>query len=246
MSLEEVPSPEPGRGQVLVKMRAWSLNYRDLLVVLGSYAPKLKLPFQILSDGVGEVAAVGRACYASQGWRSRSRHFHAEMDRRRTDARRNRQARSGGAIPGLAGRARRCSMANGSVPRSERISPTRRPRRFLAPRSRPGNALVDVAGSLRPARRFSSRAPAAFRSSPLQFARMVGARVIATSSSDAKLERVRRLGRVGRSSTTRRPRVGHAAARELTGARRRSRGRGRRRRNARQSFEAVRIGAGSA
>src|SRR5262245_472284 len=55
----ERPEPRPGPGQVLVKMRAWSLNYRDLLVVTGKYNPKLKLPFVPLSDGVGEVAAVG-------------------------------------------------------------------------------------------------------------------------------------------------------------------------------------------
>ena len=59
LSLEDVPDPQPGPGQVLVKMRAWSLNYRDLLIVRGIYAPNLKLPFQILSDGVGEIAAVG-------------------------------------------------------------------------------------------------------------------------------------------------------------------------------------------
>ena len=59
LSMEDVPDVQPGPGQVLVKMRAWSLNYRDLLVVRGIYAPKLKLPFQILSDGVGEIAAIG-------------------------------------------------------------------------------------------------------------------------------------------------------------------------------------------
>lgn len=59
LSITERPDPKPGPGQVLVRMRAWSLNYRDLLVVKGLYNPKLKLPFVPLSDGVGEVAAVG-------------------------------------------------------------------------------------------------------------------------------------------------------------------------------------------
>lgn len=40
-------------------MSAWSLNYRDLLMVRGSYDPKLPLPYVPLSDGVGEVVAVG-------------------------------------------------------------------------------------------------------------------------------------------------------------------------------------------
>src|SRR5580698_9583188 len=51
--------PEPARGQVLVKVHAVSLNYRDLLVVMGKYNPKLALPRIPCSDGAGEVIAVG-------------------------------------------------------------------------------------------------------------------------------------------------------------------------------------------
>jgi len=50
LALEDVPQPKPGPGQVLLKMSAWSLNYRDLLVVRGIYAPKLQFPFQMLSS----------------------------------------------------------------------------------------------------------------------------------------------------------------------------------------------------
>ena len=57
----ERPTPEPGPRQVLVRMRAWSLNYRDLLVIKGLYNPKLKLPLIPLSDGAGEVVQVGSA-----------------------------------------------------------------------------------------------------------------------------------------------------------------------------------------
>ena len=59
LTLVERPQPTPGPGRVLLRMRAWSLNYRDLLVVKGQYNPKLRLPFVPFSDGVGEVAAVG-------------------------------------------------------------------------------------------------------------------------------------------------------------------------------------------
>src|SRR5579862_3933549 len=59
LRLAERPEPRPGPGQVLLKLRAWSLNYRDLLVIKGLYNPKLRLPFIPFSDGVGEVAAVG-------------------------------------------------------------------------------------------------------------------------------------------------------------------------------------------
>jgi NADPH:quinone reductase-like Zn-dependent oxidoreductase len=60
-SLKRVERPEPaaGPGQVLLKMRAWSLNFRDLMVAKGQYNPKLKMPAVPLSDGVGEVAQVG-------------------------------------------------------------------------------------------------------------------------------------------------------------------------------------------
>ena len=58
--LREVPTPKPGRGQVLVKMRAASLNYRDLMVLTGRYARGAPLPDLIpLSDGAGEVAEIG-------------------------------------------------------------------------------------------------------------------------------------------------------------------------------------------
>jgi NADPH:quinone reductase-like Zn-dependent oxidoreductase len=56
----ERPDPTAGPGQVLLKMRAWSLNYRDLMMAKGHYNPKLRMPAVPLSDGVGEVVAVGQ------------------------------------------------------------------------------------------------------------------------------------------------------------------------------------------
>ncbi len=59
-ALEELePVGEPGPGEVVLRMTAWSLNFRDLLMVRGEYDPRLKLPYVPLSDGVGEVVAVG-------------------------------------------------------------------------------------------------------------------------------------------------------------------------------------------
>ena len=57
--LEELASPTPGPGEVLVSIRAVSLNYRDLMISKGVYNPKLRLPLIPLSDGVGEVAVTG-------------------------------------------------------------------------------------------------------------------------------------------------------------------------------------------
>ena len=55
----EVADPQPGPGQVLVRMRAASLNYRDYLVAMGRYNPKMPLPRVPLSDGAGEVIGLG-------------------------------------------------------------------------------------------------------------------------------------------------------------------------------------------
>ena len=59
LQLAERPDPQPGPGQVKLRVRAVSLNYRDLLTVQGLYNPRQKLPLIPCSDGVGEVVAVG-------------------------------------------------------------------------------------------------------------------------------------------------------------------------------------------
>lgn len=53
------PDPTPGAGQVLVRVRAASLNFRDLLIAKGLYNPKLAFPRILGSDAAGEVVAVG-------------------------------------------------------------------------------------------------------------------------------------------------------------------------------------------
>jgi NADPH:quinone reductase-like Zn-dependent oxidoreductase len=59
LRIAERPDPEPGPGEVRLAMRAVSLNYRDLLMVRGHYNPRQPLPLIPCSDGVGEVTAVG-------------------------------------------------------------------------------------------------------------------------------------------------------------------------------------------
>jgi NADPH:quinone reductase-like Zn-dependent oxidoreductase len=59
LTLGERPDVEPGPGQVLLGMRAMSLNYRDGLMAAGTYDPRQPLPLVPLSDGVGRVLAVG-------------------------------------------------------------------------------------------------------------------------------------------------------------------------------------------
>jgi NADPH:quinone reductase-like Zn-dependent oxidoreductase len=59
LKLVDVPTPAPGPGEVLLDVRAMSLNYRDLMVVKGLYNPRLRLPATPLSDGAGVISAVG-------------------------------------------------------------------------------------------------------------------------------------------------------------------------------------------
>jgi NADPH:quinone reductase len=59
LRVEEVPQPEPGANQVLVRMRARSINPSDLLTVRGLYGALPKLPATPGLEGMGEVAGVG-------------------------------------------------------------------------------------------------------------------------------------------------------------------------------------------
>jgi NADPH:quinone reductase-like Zn-dependent oxidoreductase len=55
----ELPMLQAAPGMVLIKIHAVSLNYRDLMMVKGFYNPKMALPRIPCSDGAGEVAAIG-------------------------------------------------------------------------------------------------------------------------------------------------------------------------------------------
>jgi len=59
LTLVERPAPTPGPFEVLVRVRAASLNYRDWAITRGSYDPGAKPPLVPLSDAVGEVVALG-------------------------------------------------------------------------------------------------------------------------------------------------------------------------------------------
>ncbi len=59
LALVDREAPVPGPGQVRVSLRAWSINYRDALVVRGEYNARQKLPLVPLSDAAGVVDAVG-------------------------------------------------------------------------------------------------------------------------------------------------------------------------------------------
>lgn len=59
LTLVERAEPQPGYNQVLIRVRATSLNYRDLVVASGQYGSGVKYPLIPMSDGAGDVLAVG-------------------------------------------------------------------------------------------------------------------------------------------------------------------------------------------
>lgn len=59
LRLEERPMPQPGRQQILIRVAATSLNYRDVEIIEGTYHTNFALPLIPLSDGVGEIVAIG-------------------------------------------------------------------------------------------------------------------------------------------------------------------------------------------
>lgn len=61
LTIKDIPKPEPGPGEVLVKVRAAALNFPDLLQSRGEYQHKPALPFVAGMEAAGEVVAVGAA-----------------------------------------------------------------------------------------------------------------------------------------------------------------------------------------
>ena len=59
LKLEDVPDPKPGRGEVLVRVRAAGVNPVDAYLHTGTYARKPPLPYTPGQDGAGEIQAVG-------------------------------------------------------------------------------------------------------------------------------------------------------------------------------------------
>jgi NADPH2:quinone reductase len=57
--VEDVPSPEPGPGEVLVDVRAAAVNFPDVLLLANEYQVSVPVPFTPGSELAGEVVAVG-------------------------------------------------------------------------------------------------------------------------------------------------------------------------------------------
>lgn len=59
LSLQDIPQPKAGRGQVVVKVHTCGLNFGDLLIITGSYQEKPALPFTLGMELCGTVTEVG-------------------------------------------------------------------------------------------------------------------------------------------------------------------------------------------
>lgn len=212
LTLTERPEPQPGGGQVLLKMRAWSLNYRDLLVVKGTYHPKLRLPFTPLSDGVGEVVAVGEGVSrVKAGDRVAGIFMQKWIDGQLTEA----KAKSslGGAVAGLAAEYVVLD-AEGVVPIPEHLTDEEGATLPCAAVTAV-HALV-YASDVKAGDTVLIQGTGGVALFALQFSKALGARVIATSSSDVKLARLLQLGASAGINYKTTPKWGDRV-RELTG-----------------------------
>ena len=59
LTVEELPDPDPGPGEIVVEVRAASVNYPDALMVQGRYQVRPDLPFVPGAECAGVVSAVG-------------------------------------------------------------------------------------------------------------------------------------------------------------------------------------------
>jgi NADPH:quinone reductase-like Zn-dependent oxidoreductase len=181
LRISERRVPEPGPRQVLVQMRAASLNYRDLAIALGMYfsgpVARNTIP---LSDGAGEVVAIGKEVTA--------------FDKGDRVATTFTQPRGGALGSPLDGALAEYAVfdEDGLVPIPEHLSYAE-------------GACLPCAGvtawnalnggkQLRAGATVLTLGTGGVSIFALQLARAAGARVIVTSSNDAKLERARVLG----------------------------------------------------
>ena len=187
----ERPSPQPGPGQVKLRLHAWSTNYRDLAITLGRYpGGALQRDTIALSDGAGAVIAVGAgvtrwrpgdrvAANFFQDWAAgpiRPQAFASAL---------------GGAIDGML--AEEVVLGEANLVRIPEHLSYEQAATLPCAAVTAWNALFEV-GRLRPGQSVLVMGSGGVSVFALQLARAAGARVVATTSSDEKGERLRALG----------------------------------------------------
>lgn len=185
----ERPRPEPGPGQLLVRLNAATLNYRDLAVLRGDYG-NIRYPFVPLSDAAGEVAAIGEGVTK---WKIGDRVILTMrpywLDGQPTRA--SISASLGTVLPGVLAEYRLAGEEE-VVRTPEHLTDEQAASLPIAAVTA-WTALV-VNGGLRAGQWVVAQGTGGVSLFALQFAHHLGARVIVTSSSDEKLARARALG----------------------------------------------------
>jgi NADPH:quinone reductase-like Zn-dependent oxidoreductase len=190
LRLTESEKPSPGPGQVLVRMTAASLNYRDLMVVRGQYNPKMRLPIAPLSDGVGIVDATGEGVDRFAAGDRVAGIFMQEWLDGPIDKKKFASA-LGGAIPGIL-REYMIFHQSGLVKPPAHLSDVEAAALPCAGVTS-WHALFEE-GSSYPGATVLLQGTGGVSLFSLQFAKAAGFRVVITSSSDEKLHRARQLG----------------------------------------------------
>src|SRR5687768_11924407 len=197
LEMKTVTRPAPARGQVLVRVRAVSLNQRDLLVTRAQYGGTGgggmvgKVP---LSDGAGEVVAVGAGASRFRvGDRVAGTFFARWVDGRRT-ADTLASARGGAGMDGMLSEFV-AGDENGFVKIPDHL--TFEEAATLPCAGVTAYRALFVEGRLKKGEFVLLEGTGGVSMFGLQFAAAAGARPIITSSSDEKLQRARQLGAAG-------------------------------------------------
>lgn len=182
--------PDPGHGEVKIKVHATSLNYRDLLVAAGKYSAPLKSSVIPLSDGAGEVVAVGSGVSRFRVGDRVAGTFFLGWSGGGISAEATAQA-LGGAVDGM--------LAEYVVLPEEGVIHTPTHLTFEEAAALPcagltaWNAVVET-GRIRAGETVLLLGTGGVSMFALQFAKLHGAHVIVASSSDEKLARTKALG----------------------------------------------------
>jgi NADPH:quinone reductase-like Zn-dependent oxidoreductase len=214
LKLAERPQPQPGPFELLLKVRAASLNYRDLMMLKGSYNPKMQMPRVPLSDAAGEVAAVGPGVSRVKvGQRVAGIFMQKWLAGELTDV----AARSAlaGAIDGVLAEYV-VLHEDGVVAVPEHLSDEEAATLPCAAVTAWHGLITE--GQVTAGDSVLVQGTGGVSLFALQFARLVGARVVLTSSSDDKLRRAREMGAAETINYKATPEWGERV-RELTGGR---------------------------
>lgn len=186
----ERDAPQPGHGEVLVRLRAASLNFHDLATLLGMANPRMKLPCVPLSDGAGEIAALGAGVSGlTIGTRVSSSFF----------PRWQAGAPTRWKLGDVPGEQRDGCWADYVVLPADAVVPVPEHLSFIEAATLPCAALtawraVVVEAKVKAGDRVLLQGTGGVSLFALQFARLLGAETIITSSSDDKLRRAVELG----------------------------------------------------